>query len=59
MPSRHGQVRVRLWEPPLPDGAEAAGLVVWLHGSAYIRGGVDMPEAMAVGEALADAGAQQ
>lgn len=58
MPSRHGQVRVRLWERPCPT-ALVVWLVVWLHGSAYIRGGVDMPEAMAVGEDLANAGAQQ
>ncbi|RAX24385.1 alpha/beta hydrolase [Actinomyces sp. Z3] len=46
VPTRHGEVTVRLWTPD--SGIPSEPVVVWLHGSAYIRGAINMPEAMSV-----------
>ncbi len=44
--------RVRVYPAPEPDGTA----LVWLHGGAFMFGSLDMPEADAVGRALAAAG---
>jgi acetyl esterase/lipase len=44
--------RVRVYAAPEPNGTA----LVWLHGGAFMFGSLDMPEADAVGRALAAAG---
>jgi acetyl esterase len=49
----HGQIPLRLYNPEGSDGG--LGLV-WLHGGAFFKGGLDMPEADWVGRQLAERG---
>lgn len=49
----HGPVPIRRYEPDLPV---TGAVVVWVHGGAFVRGGLDQPETHAVALALAARG---
>ncbi|MET0954311.1 MAG: alpha/beta hydrolase [Cryobacterium sp.] len=49
----HGPIPVRRYSPAQPASAVP---VVWLHGGAFVKGGLDLPETHDVARALADAG---
>ncbi|WP_051399846.1 alpha/beta hydrolase [Haloechinothrix halophila] len=50
-PGPHGPVPVRVYEPP--DTVADRPCLVWMHGGAFISGGLDMPEADWVSRAVA------
>jgi len=49
----HGPIPVRRYSPAQPASVVP---VVWLHGGAFVKGGLDLPETHDVALALADAG---
>ena len=51
----HGPIPVRRYSP-LPDTPASAVPIVWIHGGAFVKGGLDQPESHSVALALARAG---
>lgn len=52
----HGPVPVRRYSPPSTAAAISTVSIVWLHGGAFLRGGLDQVESHSVAMALAEAG---
>ena len=52
VPGPHGEVPLRIYTPQSPSG-EA---LLWMHGGAFIKGDLDIPEADTVSRRLAEAG---
>lgn len=52
----HGPIPVRRYPPPAGTALLGSAPIVWVHGGAFVRGGLDLPETHEVALALAGAG---